>query len=1103
VSLQKDEARLGQRIEKGSNDSAEIAIKLREHADETMEKIGNESAQVTRYFAETSKLTVDTSNTIAKYAKTALQKSIESAEFYFWILTALFIITGAVGSYAIYVFLPGDLWWFVIPWIALTGGTLWRTYGQKEKLKRYPPALDNEIAKLMTELTQRSTRVPQPQTNFSLVKRFVSTLSSAASEVAAAAVEVVPVAEKIIDHQNKRMRRDQFLEGFRYAIGRYGFPVDDQDINSVLRTRLWLLDDEAKWLPGAIAELRTVYPTVDESILRLCYYDFFEKNQSLEPLWKQIKDEDRLRNQLAAILVANKVILNGQLGENSIPALGKLLSRIPNFSLAIAETRAIQFFDKLTEFKSHCVTQLGFYGLRIITLRDSLLEWVPQSSDPETWRDDVLTFIGGKLLTMDPDIIRLLVKDGLGDSGKSVAWKRVVQDKKFGPLAKILAIERIHKQSSEFDDDTFLAHISLCVSSLGDEFSVPRIQSMIAELESGVLRVKKLVSNCADRYRIETRELEFAKTFVPLNLQSVESEFVIKAAETYNIDPALFQFLYETVTTPDLADDHYEEFVKNHLGAFSELLISRGFVPKGDFAPNIAALLKLRKSFELSNFMQLASLYEKLSSSSNSLSGFLELHHVRNSRSVSFDDLLRLCPPDSPGTFEAQLVSLAKYLLDIRFGSEVLDDKRTGELATAGTLLFLSQQNDPAFRPLCEAVYYMDFGSRVLYRHLIQAEERIGTEMATLRDAVDLTLKSEPNDPHYLHFEYFQSQLLKRELPRTASSMISVQIDDLRRDFQRAQENGLEKNVIENYLMPISDLLNEKINEEIVKDFLTTKVLSAYLVTVPKNFPGITFLTDEQDIIAEAGKKLADETKDESYLTLYRVDKGTGKSTRIGIVPFGMTFEEFATKFEKLFGNAVKLANARPSPSVHYPDPLPYYLVRIFPSEDALQEIMHRDDIETSPFGIVRDMVKDQVGAAESISLLSLLQRAGTSSLALKQVIESIIDHPKSNLGTLAGDVINNLLSGFPNTKKKFQGGFVDEQLFRVYGVEKLSSLCIKMTELMRTADKDTVAKVFKENLTKAVPGLDAELGPDNLQILVNALLRRMKGVGTAMKLEL
>lgn len=545
MSLQEAEARLAQRIERGHDDSTEIAVKLRDHIDETMEKIGDESAQITKYLAETSELTVDTTNTVAKYAKSALQKSIDSAEFYFWILTALFIITGAVGSYAAYVFLPGDVWWFAIPWMALTGGTLWRTYNRKEKLKLYPPALDNEIAKLITELTQRSTRVPQPRTNFSLVKRFVSTLSAAASEVAAAAVEVVPVAEKIINHQDKRMRRDQFLEGFRYSIGRYGFPTDDQEINSVLRTRLWLLDDEAKWLPGAIDQLRRIYPAVDESIFRVCYYDFFEKNQSLEPLWKQIRNEDRLLNELAAILVANKVILNGQVGENSIPALSKLLGRIPNFSLALAETRATEFFDKLAEFKSDCITQLGFYGMRIITLRDSLMEWVPLSSDPETWRDDVLTFIGEKLLNRDPDIIRLLVKDGLGDSGKSTAWKRVVQDKKFGSLAKILTIERIHKQSSEFDDDAFSAHISLCVSSLGDEFSVPRIQSMVTDLESSVLRFKRFVSNCADRYRIEPKGLEFVKTFVPLNPQSVESEFVRRAAETYNVDPSLFQFLYE------------------------------------------------------------------------------------------------------------------------------------------------------------------------------------------------------------------------------------------------------------------------------------------------------------------------------------------------------------------------------------------------------------------------------------------------------------------------------------------------------------------------------------------------------------------------------
>lgn len=53
-------------------------------------------------------------------------------------------------------------------------------------------------------------------------------------------------------------------------------------------------------------------------------------------------------------------------------------------------------------------------------------------------------------------------------------------------------------------------------------------------------------------------------------------------------------------------------------------------------------------------------------------------------------------------------------------------------------------------------------------------------------------------------------------------------------------------------------------------------------------------------IMDEVAERFASETKDEEgYLSLFRVDKGAGKSTRIGIVPFGMSFEDSTTQFGK------------------------------------------------------------------------------------------------------------------------------------------------------------------------------------------------------------
>ena len=1099
--LQNERARLAEKIQANNGNSSKIAIELSTHADIITSKINAETNELKKYFSDTSNEIISSAHKIATYTTDSLDKAVKAIEFYFWILSIFFVSIGVTITYALYVYQPNYYIPFSIIWIPLSLITLWSVYDKNQEIRKCSPAVSAYASNVMDDLTAKTTSVPQPKPDFALLKRFTSVLSAASSEVASAAIDLMPVQEKIVDHQNKRIRRNQFLDGFRYTLGHYGFPIDDGAIYSALKPRLWLFDNEEAWLTSSIQQMKTFYPTIDESIFQLCYYDFFEKKQLLEPLWKGIKNDDKLLTQLALILIRNNVLCNGQQDEKSIPSLVKLMKRIDSFSLSEVQTRSAIFFDKLAEFKTTCLIHLGFYGLRIVTLQDALMEYVPKSSDPDEWRDESLLFIG-TLTSKDSDIISLLVKDGIGDTGRVTAWKKIIQDNKLEALANVLAIERLHKQTFEFEDTAFVAHITRSLASLGDTFSVSEVEENVAQIERTILSTQKIVVSCAERYRIEKKDLSFAKSFIPSRRDAVASEFIKEAADKYSIDYALLSFLYTTMTSnTDEINESYQNLIKEDVKLLCDFLMNRNFVPKGDFAPNIEVLLKKQKSFELLGFMQQATFYEKISLSLNSLSGLLTLNGIRNDNQIDFQELINLCPVDSSRSFEEELVFLASHIIKSRFGQEELGTSKTKELATAATLLFLQLENNPAFRPLCESLYYMEFGSRVLYTHLFQAEERIGSQIATLKEAAEAVLSPIRKENQFMHFEHFQAQLIKRELPKTASSMLSVQLESIRQDFQKAQENGLEKNVLENYVIPISDMLNQKINETIVKDFLTTKVLTAYLITVPMNFPGMGFLSDAgETFIPESAKNLFESTGDETYLALLRVDKGTGKSTRIGIVPFGMTFNEFANKLERLLQTAVKLANNAPSSTHRYPDPLPYYLVRIFPSEDALQEIMHSDKVEKSPFGIIRDMVKDVTGT-ESISLLSLLERTGTSNVALKQVIESIIDHPESNLATLAKDIIDQLFTQFPNTKKLFEEGKVDKALFKIYNVDKLSLLCTTLTELMHSSSKEKVKSAFTENLIKVVPNMKNEIGENNLEILADNILKRMKGIGTALKL--
>ena len=734
---------------------------------------------------------------------------------------------------------------------------------------------------------------------------------------------------------------------------------------------------------------------------------------------------------------------------------------------------------------------------------------MPESPDRATWQDNVLDFISSKILSEDSDAIKLIVKDGLGDSNRTASWKKIVQNKKYAELAKILTKTKILKQSSDIDDSAFVKHTILCLQAAAEkDFSIFEISSDVAQLEMTMIRAKQAIGNCIKHYRIEAKELEeVIRDFTPTNKNYCESEFVKQCAEYYDIDPKLFLFLYETQTNAKKTEEEYENFINENYHLLANFLITKSFASGGDFTANVETLLKKQKSFDVTTFTQISLEYEKLYDDVKALRNFLDQHQLYNDIEIDFDEILKLRPINSSDNIEDSLVKISDYMLKIEYNKRNLDQVMIRQLSTAAVDLFLYKRNDARFRAICEELYYMEFGSRVLYINLFQSEGKLEGKIATLYEAVVRVGEIDSQDHQYNYFETFKLMLLDRKLPQSASSMIEVRIESLRHDLKVAQENGLEKNIFQNYVVPISDLLNNKVNEQIVRDFLTTKALSAYLVTVPKNYRGIGFINEEyakaiKSTAENLAKQEIDGKVDESYLTLLKLEKGSGKSTRVGLVPFGMTFEEFSRKFERLMNDSVLYANKNvKSDSGKYPYPLPYYLVRVFPSEDALREIMRRADVETSPFGIISEMVKEQVGLDESVQLLSLLQREGESSLALKQVIESIIDHPKSNLYTLSEEIIEGIFKEAP-IADVFKSSRVDKQLFKAYGVDKLSLLCIAITNQISLHGSITATKLLKEKL-KALPALvGTQISEEDFDLLSSGLLKRMNSVGTTLKLN-
>ena len=267
----------------------------------------------------------------------------------------------------------------------------------------------------------------------------------------------------------------------------------------------------------------------------------------------------------------------------------------------------------------------------------------------------------------------------------------------------------------------------------------------------------------------------------------------------------------------------------------------------------------------------------------------------------------------------------------------------------------------------------------------------------------------------------------------------------------------------------IKGLLKQSIDERIIKEFLVNQVISAYLFTVPGAAPGFRFIESENNYITLAEEELATSKADPTYFRLIRFSKGTGKATRVGLVPLELGFEEFTIKFKEVWTRAIELYNK--AENLH--DTLPCFLIRIFPSEDGLKDIMLEGNKQNKPLEVVRELIKASVSAEDSVSILSLIQKAPNGKVALTKAIQAIFDNRKSSLKMMTS-ACSDILSKSSKLLKRFDQRKIDQSLFADYQIKDKSIFYLgkKIAERALEAGEEATKNEFQERMNKTLKGI-------------------------------
>jgi len=389
-----------------------------------------------------------------------------------------------------------------------------------------------------------------------------------------------------------------------------------------------------------------------------------------------------------------------------------------------------------------------------------------------------------------------------------------------------------------------------------------------------------------------------------------------------------------------------------------------------------------------------------------------------------------------------------------------LTPEQHGGLCDASIAVLLWDLKDPAYRS-----FLQDASRSILTARILYARARIGGEVHLNGDLPPLAEASmEAFDPT-ASVELLPLFVRRLHEGLLYSSLSALAIDERHAhqvEVNRLKDEGKSlREALGRTRGSFKQLLKVRFKDEVVEKLLKLQLVQAYLLTVLTDQPVIGLI--EKGYLHRAAKKLQEDNNDATYSGLIKLRTGAGTYTRIGVVPPGMTFGEFSTRFERAFELAVEFYNieeARPMSK----RPL-HVIMRIFPSQDMFKVIFAEVGERQTLYSAIRSVLVDEMDYLDSIEMLSIAAPTPAGTIRMDSYLHSAFDSDKSSVLLACGHWLQHTLRHSPKLLRAFEKRLVDRALFAEFSVTNLSGLCVALVpddgKDRRSTPADRVRKVL------------------------------------------
>ncbi len=863
------------------------------------------------------------------------------------------------------------------------------------------------------------------------------------------------------DREIKKNQRD-FALSMKNSLKYYGFNITD-------KTDRYLTDfysdknGEPQWISEACNEL-AIYFAIPHQVLELAYADYAGDPQLLRNTWQEIREDEHLLDGLIRALIhngkASNSITTAPVGTNE--GFRDLILKLEIFSLdSFRQAYQLYFFDVALE--NHLIIDaLMKYGFHVEdnVIRNLKVKTFDASLIPE----EIIGYYS-KLLSVPDFFIRLIFFESKGDVlNKARAWNRVISDDSNSRAF----IELLLSQSKLVIDPSY-ANCSdiylFCTSQM------KRIKNYSLE------EVNRIVSMTVVELKIMKRDyFEALEPFEVLDSSQIsklndllinedsESRFAEAISASTGLKKEIIQLLYyDRIDNRKSKSTIFRIVIENnYLDQLSIVLLRhpdlRNITQHHRDLISIA-IPSLLKNVEEFNAKKIVSSIHGFSKLINFTIDFqsllLEEGFSINISAVNISDALRKASLVNNDGILKQLMVITKYVISSS-RVEYVSDNWCEPICLSCLTYYLCLKRDEHRSEACRLTASDNQACQVLY-HIVLVREREEGKAKNIGTPLDIIIGEVVNGKT-VEGEYIQSftrELESGYLYMRIGNLVQARLDVIQDVVEKADKSAFLADKLGKMRRAVDTFLNSKLNNTYVIRALNTQIISAYIITTSSRERVITEVVD--DAICN----------NPEYKQIIFMKKGSGKSTRIGLVPFNMDFDAFSKRFGEIFEREVGKIKAEPQGE----DCSNYSLnlIRVFPSDDYFKPIGGTEDRE-DPISQIRSLILDNYGEVQTLQLLATVDEKERKSIAFGHMINQLFC--ESTIYLLAEDKFLNITRD-DYILKKLNSSKLSNDLATRYGcigIAQLASKIYSTYQMGKDREKQEIFVEFQKNMSGLIP---------------------------------